>query len=1047
VEKRRNLVSYLLPFLILLSVLLPFVEAFDMSLIVLVLALVAVVLVVAVVLNRRSKGFGMPREFQGIPSYPRVSIRVGRWILLPVALIVVTGFVLVQNWWLNVNIYRSMYLVKADLDWWKVTFLNNHYFYVCIALGLLIVVSDPRVRIERDAEGRRRFYLHSKTWGVISAVRSQLFELGFNPFPTGDAALLDDRVTLKKGFLWKGVEFLLGAVVIGPIVARDLALSFLLIADYVQTQSLSWWGFIQQTVSVLYTALLTQDVGAGVIGTTPLGTWLIANSPVLEFLRLLQTPILVLGAFWIARLVVTALFDLRRGNLVRVFRSAVLIGLILTVPVLLQVPTQTFDVTTPFYVRTMVVGVAILAVLAVFLSLKSVWVEWTIGRIFRNRLILGLLVLLVSTSLMYGPLVVAVQYAPAMQGNWENWLWRPKFLPNVEYTQWATGLERIREDNVTSALNTGENLETLSRVRIFNDAASVLRLKPSIGVNWMDFNPEVAKQVDIVWVNGREYWVAPLTLVLPTVGGAEDVWRSERMLYTHSERVLAIDAASGEIVPIETVFNLTDPVSLYYGEGGLYASSPMVYLGIPGFAETHLPERAPTTFAGTPDYTLTGFERFWFFSGLSGLEGLRWDFGRGDWGDVKMLYVRDVNQRVSNLLLPGMIIDQDPYLVSDGQGVYFALYVYIERAMPTQYLDYPVNDDQFWRLFGVVLVDAYTGEIQGHLLGQDETNYVVDFYRRMYPQWDAPVPDWLVSQLRYPEFLFERQIDSYNIYHVSNPDKWQKSSDFFEASPIEDVRYVVITFNGTTYWAGVRLVEFFESPGQNLAAMYMALNGENIGDVFLLRIDDSAVIGPQTAVDSVSNTGATKSLLTLNPNWKPGNILMYVLNNTLYYYIPYYAETTTTLSPVMMVTVDAISQKVGYYVISNPQDPGEVGRAAENAYLNLVGQQIELTAEARKTKVLDELTRRGYDLRTPQELYPDASIQAAVVSYFTDEAWDETNSTLTTFLETWAAPYATTTILLRETTVGGLRYLEIGVLINDAGVVFHYFMKIGYSRG
>ena len=98
--------------------------------------------------------------------------------------------------------------------------------------------------------------------------------------------------------------------------------------------------------------------------------------------------------------------------------------------------------------------------------------------------------------------------------------------------------------------------------------------------------------------------------------------------------------------------------------------------------------------------------------------------------------------------------------------------------MPTQYLDYPVNDDQFWRLFGVVLVDAYTGEIQGHLLGQDETNYVVDFYRRMYPQWDAPVPDWLVSQLRYPEFLFERQIDSYNIYHVSNPDKWQKSSDF-----------------------------------------------------------------------------------------------------------------------------------------------------------------------------------------------------------------------------------------------------------------------------
>lgn len=1046
-EKRRNLVSYLLPFLILLSVLLPFIEAFDLSLIILVIILVAVVLVVAVVLNRRSRGNGMPREFQGIPSPPQVRLSIGRWILLPVALIVVIGFVLAQNWWLNVNILRTMYLIKANLDWWKLTFLDNHYFYACIAIGLLIAVSDPRVRIERDAEGRRRFYLHSKTWGVISTLRGQMFELGFNLFPAKDAAPLDDRITLKKGLLWKGVEFLLGAIVIGPIVARDMALTFLLIADYIQTQSLSWWGFIQQTFSVLSTVLLTPDVGAGVIGNTPLGTWLIANSPVLEFLRLLQTPILVLGAVWIARLVVTALFDLRRGRLVRVFRSVVLIGLILAVPILLQVPTQTFDVTTPFYIRTMVAGVAILAVLAIFLSLKPVWVEWTMGRIFRNRLILGLLVLLVSTSLLYGPLVVATQYAPAMQGNWEDWLWRPRFLPNVEYTRWATGLERIREDNVTSALNTGENLETLGRVRIFNDQASVLRLKPSIGVNWMDFNPEPAKQVDIIWVDGREYWVAPLTLVLPTVGGAEDVWRSQRMLYTHSERVLAIDAASGEIVPIETVFNLTDPVSLYYGEGGLYTASKMVYLDIPGFAETHLPERALTTFEGVPDYTLTGFERFWFFSGLSGLEGLRWDFGRGDWGDVKMLYVRDVNERVSNFLLPGMIIDQDPYLVSDGQNVYFALYVYVERAMPTQYLDYPINDDQFWRLFGVVLVDAYSGEVQGYLLGQDETNYIVDFYRSMYPQWDAPVPEWLVPQLRYPEFLFERQIDSYNIYHVSNPDKWQKSSDFFEDSPIEDVRYVVITFNGTTYWAGVRLVEFFESPGQNLAAMYVALNGGNVGDVFLLRIDDSAVIGPQTALDSVSNTGATKSLLTLNPNWKPGNILMYVLNNTLYYYIPYYAETTTTLSPVMMVTVDALSQKLGYYVISNPQDPVEVGRAAEKAYLNLVGQQLELTAEARKTKVLDELTRRGYDLRTPQIISADASFQEAVVGYFTDEEWDETNSTITSFLQTWADPSTVDIILIQETTINGMRYLEISVLINRAGVVYQHFMKIGYSRG
>jgi hypothetical protein len=109
----------------LLSVLLPFIEVFDLSLIILVFILVAVVLVVAVVLNRRSRGNGMPREFQGIPSPPQVRLSIGRWILLPVALIVVIGFVLAQNWWLNVNILRTMYLIKANLDWWQLTFLDN----------------------------------------------------------------------------------------------------------------------------------------------------------------------------------------------------------------------------------------------------------------------------------------------------------------------------------------------------------------------------------------------------------------------------------------------------------------------------------------------------------------------------------------------------------------------------------------------------------------------------------------------------------------------------------------------------------------------------------------------------------------------------------------------------------------------------------------------------------------------------------------------------------------------------------------------------------
>ena len=468
---------------------------------------------------------------------------------------------------------------------------------------------------------------------------------------------------------------------------------------------------------------------------------------------------------------------------------------------------------------------------------------------------------------------------------------------------------------------------------LFNDVSAKTRLTPSIGVNWMDFPTKVAPlpAVDIIYINGKEYWVAPLTIVMPPGGTAEDQWRSSRLFITHSERILAMDAATGQIVPIESIFNLTKPYSIYYGEGSLFASSPAVYVDIPNFQETHLSTYSgPAAYNGTADYVLSGFDRFWYFSGLSGKEQLRTDFALGNYGDVKMLYTRDINQRLSQILLPGMTVDSDPYIVSDGSNIYYSLYVYINRPMPTQYLDYPNHQDNFLRLFATVLINTYDGSIQGYLIPQVDNNYVSEFYQSMYPQWNQPIPNWLQPLLRYPEDLLNAQINAYNTYHVLDPNTWQKGTDFLElttnsaGSPIEDVRYVNFYINGTTYWAGVRLVQYASTPGLNLAGMYVAFNGANIGNVSILRTGSVAVIGPQTALDSVSNNPSTAQLLTLHSSsgspWQSGNILLYVINNRPYYFIPYYGGTTTTLSPAMIAVVDAMSQKVGYYQITNPQN-------------------------------------------------------------------------------------------------------------------------------
>ena len=1048
-ERRQNIIPFIL-FLVLIIMTL-YTPAIPP---ILYLVIIAAVIVGVVVISRRRVRVpsGIPQEVRGFP-FQSPKLGIGRWIVIPIAIAGVVLFIFFANWWLDLRLFSSMYTIKAGIDWWKIAYLDNYYFYACIAVGLIVALSDPRIVIEKDIEGNRRFYLHSKFWVMVNAILGQISEYEGSPIPISVTRRpYGDRLSVKRGLLWKLVEFLFGALVLGPIVAQSIALGYLMIAKWIETQQITWFTFLQNCVAVLNVRLFSPE--AIPLGMAPieLGEWLIANSVVFEFLLWLRTPVLIFVGLWCARLVISGILEVREGRIYKFFRNMVGVGLLLLIPYVLQIPTQAFDVTTPFYVRTVMIAIAVLAAFLIFLSLRSGWVQLGIIRIFRSRVILLSLILIISGSLLYGPVVVAFQYAPAMQGNWKEYLWNPKYLPNVVYTRWATGLESIKEDDIDSAINTGTNLEILRRIRVFNDEAAMLRLKPSIGVNWMDF-PQTTLPVDIIYANGREYWVSALTIVQPSGGTSDDQWRSSRLLITHSERILAIDAATGEVVPITSVFNISDSYSLYYGEGGLFASSPVVYPYPykPDAKEIHLPDyTGPESYGGEFDYVLTGFERLWFFSGLYGREQPRWDFGGGQYGDVNMLFMRDVNMRLSQILLPGMTLDDDPYLVSDGSNVYYSMYVYIDRGMPTEYLDYPYNEDSYWRTFATVLVNAYDGSIEGYFVGNEENNYVLDFYRAMYPTWDQPVPDWLQSQLRYPEFLFERQIDSYNTYHVSNPDFWQQSTDFFELTTdaagkaIEDTRYVIFYLNGTTHWAAVRLVEYFGGAGKNLAGMYVALNGEEFGDVSLLRTGTIAVIGPQTALEAINNYGPTKELLTLT-NWQSGNVLMYVINNRPYYFVPYYGGTATTLAPAMNVVVDAMSQKVGYYRITDPGDANEVGLASERAYFNLIGSTIELPAEARKAKVLDEFTLRGYAVKSPQELSPDVSYQENTTSYYIDADWAEVDVTMTDLLATWAEPYSVNTIVWWETEVSNVKYLYVGVLVSEGGIVELHYLTVAYG--
>jgi hypothetical protein len=164
---------------------------------------------------------------EGRPVFPQP--RLGRWVIISIALAAVVGVIAIENWWLGVTIFMSIYLQKASTDWWSITYLNNYYFYGLIAVGLIIALSDPRLIVEKGPDGKRRYYLHSKFWGLFNAIRSQVFELqSFSPFPAAVAEEpRNDRISLRRGILWRLLEFAGGTLVIGPTFVKGWALQFL----------------------------------------------------------------------------------------------------------------------------------------------------------------------------------------------------------------------------------------------------------------------------------------------------------------------------------------------------------------------------------------------------------------------------------------------------------------------------------------------------------------------------------------------------------------------------------------------------------------------------------------------------------------------------------------------------------------------------------------------------------------------------------------------------------------------------------------------------
>jgi uncharacterized integral membrane protein len=522
------------------------------------------------------------------------------------------------------------------------------------------------------------------------------------------------------------------------------------------------------------------------------------------------------------------------------------------------------------------------------------------------------------------PVIQALYYGIQMDGDrYIDWKFNLETNKEIEITKWAAGLSDFEEksiDDLTYNTTPESEVESLTSVRQWDQTASYLRMRNQIGTNWMQLADS-----DIVLLKDHEYWIAPLTF------DTSATWTSfinQHILYTHTEGIVILDAFSGELVEdnnLVALLNRTEDINFYYGEGPGF--NDVVFVNVPSFEEV-----GNATFGGTPDYSLSGFESFFYILTM-GPEA--WSYiGR----DMDMLVERDVLSRVDSVMLQGLSLDNDPYLVVDPNGnIFYAVSIYIDYHMSTGYAH-----ENYMRFMGVCLVGIESGEMTFYGAPSTNEGLFLDITYRDYYDWQE-TPDWLQSQLKWPEDLYERQLHVAYIFHVNEGEKWSTGIDFHQSPEEGDTRYVIMNIEGDRRFIAYHNAEFRLATAHNLAGIYiMGCGDKDFGKFTFYKAGEDGFsnwLGPTAAVQAFETNDVVRTQLQLWGEHRYGNRLLYHLGGELFFVIPVFLEVETSINRVIQKLggVGLVDVKTG--------DRVELGSSVVEAYYKMFGLVNQTTVQ------------------------------------------------------------------------------------------------------
>ncbi len=366
---------------------------------------------------------------------------------------------------------------------------------------------------------------------------------------------------------------------------------------------------------------------------------------------------------------------------------------------------------------------------------------------------------------------------------------RPYLRHNIASTRAAYGLDRVVDSRYRPAgsLDLAEieaNDRTIRNIRLW-DWRPLLRTFGQLQQirSYYEFNDV---DIDRYPIEGdiHQVLLSARELSNEQLPGQRDSWVNRRLQYTHGYGVTMALASQKDSdgTPILVIQDIpprsrsedlaVDRSALYYGEE--QSGYRIVSTGIEEFDYPKGDENVYASYDGHGGIPLdSGWKRLLLAIHQQNVSLLLSDYINRD---SRMQLWRPIQQRILRIA-PFLELDRDPYMVvHDGRLFWIQDAYTLSSELP--YAEQHDDGFNYIRNAVKVVVDAYHGDVRFYVF--DEQDPLLGAYKAAFPalfRSRRDMPEGLLRHVRYPQDLFEAQIDKYSVYHMTEPQVFYNRED------------------------------------------------------------------------------------------------------------------------------------------------------------------------------------------------------------------------------------------------------------------------------